>query len=273
MAIKDLAVAYNGTANSHAALRLAVRMAAKYGASITGLHVNPPLNLDNQTRQWIPDSILETLQKAEQDSVSGIKAQFREELAALGHTSKGDWIAEQGEPNRVLAKGARYFDILLVGQFTASNGVKAEIRPEDIVLLSGKPVIVVPKKYADRPFNEFAVVAWDGSRPAARALTDAMQILETKSRIDIVTVVPKDTPPDCGHDILRHLRRHGIDARQVVLPDSGGIANTILTHCGKTDPDILVMGAYSRTRIREDIFGGTTRDVLENLTVPVLMAH
>ena len=111
MAIKDLAVAYNGTANSHAALRLAVRMAAKYGASITGLHVNPPLNLDNQTRQWIPDSILETLQKAEQDSVSGIKAQFREELAALGHTSKGDWIAEQGEPNRVLAKGARYFDI------------------------------------------------------------------------------------------------------------------------------------------------------------------
>lgn len=273
MAIKDLAVAYNGTANSHAALRLAVRMAEKYGAAVTGLHVNPPIQLDNQTRQWIPDSILETLQKAEQDNVSGIKAQFRAELADLGHTSNGDWFAEQGEPNRVLAKASRYFDILLVGQFNASGGVTAQIRPEDIVLLSGKPVIVVPQQYQDRPFNEFAVVAWDGSRPAARALTDAMQILETKSRIDIVTVVPKDTPPDCGHDILRHLRRHGIDARQVVLPDNGGIAKTILGHCTSTNPDILVMGAYSRTRIREDIFGGTTRDVLENLTVPVLMAH
>jgi len=273
MAIKDLAVAFNGGESARAALRLAVRMAEKYGANITGLHVSPPLKMDSLTRQWIPESALEALKKAEADNIAGIEARFREDLEALGHTNNADWSAETGEPTRVLAKAARYFDILLTGQVDRGSGTADLLRPEDVVLLAGKPVIIVPTSYKDRAFNEFAVVAWDGSRPAARALTDAMQILETKKRLDIVTVVPDETPPDCGHDILRHLRRHGIDARQVVLREDGGIGRTILAHCAKTDPDIMVMGAYSRTRIREDIFGGTTRDVLENMTTPVLMAH
>lgn len=273
MAIKDLAVAYNGSENARSALRLAARMASKYDASVTGVHVHPPMQLDSQTRQWIPESTLKSLLQAEKDSVAGIETLFHEELKAQGRPGNGDWVVEHGEPTRCLAKAARYFDILLIGQFSVSGGTKDQIRPEDVVLLAGKPIIIVPKNYVDRPFAEFAVVAWDGSRPAARALTDAMQILETKKRIDIVTVAPKDTPPDGGHDILRHLRRHGIDARLVVLEDDGGVGKTILKHCAKTDPDILVMGAYSRARIREDIFGGTTRDVLENMTIPVLMAH
>lgn len=274
MAIKDLAIAYNGSESSKAALRLAVQMSRKYDAFLTGLHANPPLQFDPQIRQWITEDTMASLREAEKEGIKAIEDQFRAELVELTYKGEADWIVSEGEPNRLFAKGARYYDILLLGQFNPSSGVKAQVRPEDIVLLSGKPIVVVPRDYQARPFNEYAVVAWDGSRPAARALTDAMQILETKNRLDVVTVAADEEAIDSSFDIVRHLKRHGINAKQVVLKDDqGGVGRTILGYCRQNDPDVLVMGAYNRARIREDLFGGTTKDILEEMVCPVFMAH
>ena len=111
-------------------------------------------------------------------------------------------------------------------------------------------MITVPHGYEVRPFEEYAVVAWDGSRPAARALSDAMQILETKKRLDVVTVGARDKGrADAAApvpNIVEHLQRHGIDARRITLSASReGVGQTILDYCAEQNPDVLVMGAYS----------------------------
>ena len=279
MAIKDLAVAYNDSSNSKAALSFAIQMCKKYDAALTGLHVRLPLSLEPQVRRWMPKGVLESLHKAGDDSLRGIEAGFRETLAASDFTGPVSWVVEEGQTNDHLARLSRYHDLLVIGQFSeADDQNRLRVRAEDLVNRSGRPLIVVPNGYRVRPFEETAAVAWDGSRPAARALADAMQILETKQRLDVVRVTApghdETQNPAPGRDILRHLARHGIDARRIRLSATKDrIGAAILQHCGESQPDVLVMGAYGHARLREDLFGGVTRHILQNMNVPVLMAH
>lgn len=278
MAIKDLAVAYNASSNAKAALSFAIQMCKKYDAALTGLHVHTPMALDQQVKKWTPKNVLESLEKAGQESIKAAEEEFRS-LAAAEFDGVVDWVTEIGQTNDHLANLARYYDMLIIGQFSEPGEIKRQhIRAEDLVMRAGRPLIVVPNGYEVRPFEEHAAVAWDGSRPAARALADAMQILETKKRLDIVRVgAEKSEAEDAAppsRDIIRHLERHGVDARRIALMASReGIGRTILEYCRGTQPDVLVMGAYGHARLREDLFGGVTRHILQNMNVPVLMSH
>jgi nucleotide-binding universal stress UspA family protein len=268
---------------------------------LTGLYAQAPLRFEGQVERWITDEVRASLRQAERESAKAIEASFRETAAAAGFTGTLDWVAEEGQTNTVLARLARHFDLLLIGQLSEPGDSRQQIRAEELVTLSGKPLIIVPSGYQVRPFTEHAVIAWDRSRPAARALSDAMQILETKQRLDVVTVAAKGkeggkeagkgkaggkeagkagkegTPgsgPGGGLDILTHLKRHGIAAQRVALTASReGVGATILDYCKDQDADVLVMGAYGHARLREELFGGVTRHVLQHMTVPVLMSH
>lgn len=276
MAIKDLAVAYNGSANAGAAIALAAQMCRKYGAALTGLYASNPLRFEGNVERWISADVLESLRAAEVQATGAIEESFRAKVAGTGLVGSAEWQTEEGQPNGVLARLARYFDILLMGQFSAPSDARRAVRAEDLVLRTGKPLVIVPNSYEIRPFQEYAVVGWDGSRSAARALSDAMQILETKKRLDVVSVRPsrEESGPAHSADIVRHLQRHSIDARHIVLTAvREGIGPTILNYCGENRPDVLVMGAYGHSKLREDLFGGVTRHVLEYMTVPVLMSH
>jgi nucleotide-binding universal stress UspA family protein len=276
MAIKDLAVAYNGSRNADAALDLAVQMCRKYDSMLTGIYVSRPLEFEGRVERWITADVMETLRRAQAETAGGIEASFRGRAAANGFAGPIEWLAQEGQPNAALARQARYHDILLLGQFSQPEDAGRPVRAEDLVLRAGKPLVIVPNNYIVRPFTEYAVVAWDGSRPAARALSDAMQILETKARIDVVCVTASEGErgPRAAPEIIRHLERHGVDARQITLKAAReGVGSTILRYCEENAPDVLVMGAYNHTKLREDLFGGVTRHVLQNLNVPVLMAH
>ncbi len=269
MAIKDLAVAFNASTNSKAALSFAIQMCKKYDATLTGLHVHMPSTFEPQVRRWMPKQVLDSVTAADEEGTQSV---------AAGFEGTADWITEKGQTNDHLARLARYYDILVIGQFSeADDDKKVRVRAEDLVLRSGRPLIIVPNGYQVRDFEEYAAVAWDGSRPAARALADSMQILETKKRLDVVRVGPRKPAAETvapGRDILRHLRRHGIDARDITLAASKDqVGPAILGYCAENGPDVLVMGAYGHTRLREDLFGGTTRHILQNMTVPVLMSH
>ena len=218
----------------------------------------------------------EALQRAQQETAAGVEASFHDRLAASGFKGPVEWLAIDGQPNAALARQARYHDILLLGQFSDPTDAGRPVRAEDLVLRAGKPLVIVPNNYTVRPFIEYAVVAWDGSRPAARALSDAMQILETKTRIDVVCVTgsEEERGPRSAPEIIRHLERHGVDTRPIVLKAAReGVGATILGYCEENAPDVLVMGAYNHAKLREDLFGGVTRHVLQHLNVPVMMAH
>ena len=279
MAIKDLLVAYDGNDASQKAVQLAVQMSLKYDAAITGVHIFRTETYESHIRRWIPDDVLERMKDAELGVEHTIESAFRAQIAEAGYKGEPQWITAQGHSNILLPRFARYFDLMLIGQFTSAWGnERRTVQPEELVTRAGKPVIVVPKGLEVRPFKEEAVVSWDGSRSAARALSDAMQILETKKRLDVVTVdADGETgtatmPPEI--DIIAHLGRHGINAKAVRLSTTGkSVGQSVLDYCSETAPDMLVMGAFGRGKLGDMLFGGVTRYVLQNMTVPVLISH
>lgn len=276
MAIKDLLVAYQGDEGARTALKFALQMGKKYGAVVTGAYVHASNQYDGQDSRWIPDSIRDMIRTAEREATAEVKSTFRASVAELGPDIEHDWVATTGGPSLTLARMSRFYDILITGQFEGaiSHGGRA-FQPEETIQRSGRPMLIVPEKYEVRPFKEVAVVAWDGSSSAARALADAMQVLETKRKLYVVTVEggTRRIAPLTDHDITKHLRRHGIDAESVNLESTSNVGEAILDFCARVDPDILVMGAFGRAKLRALLFGGVARYVLEHQNVPVLMSH
>lgn len=279
MAIKDLLVAFDANAASQNAARFAVQMAKKYNASITGTHVFRAETYESHIQRWIPKDVQETMRQSEEKAEKEIEASFRQLAADLGFTGGLNWIAAQGRPSIVLPQLSRYFDILVLGQFTkVFQRDLSSVQPDELLTRSGTPIIVIPVDYRVRAFTETAAVAWDGSRSAARAMRDAMQILETKSRLDVLCV-GKDAEDSCvaansQHDIIEHLKSHGINATKHVLSTRDkSPAEAILDHCKQTDPDILVLGAFGRGKFGAALFGSVARHVIKNMTVPLFISH
>lgn len=277
MAVKDLLVAYQGDESAQNALRFALQMAEKHQANLTGVHVHAPNEYDSATRRWIPEDVMEVMRKAEVEAVQRVEQSFRDIIQKTNPSVAHEWTALHGPPGLLLARMARFYDILVTGQFEGAirHGGRS-VQPEELIRRAGKPMIAVPEGYQIRPFTEEAVVAWDGSSSAARALTDAMHILETKKRLHVVTVAADGSErvaPLGEHDIVQHLERHGIDAKQVHLKKDGVAGKTILEYCRDVDPDVLVMGAFGRGKLGTMLFGSTSQYVLEHQTLPILISH
>lgn len=279
MAIKDLLVAFNDDEGARNALKFGLQMAAKYGATLTGMYAYQPQSYGASVERWIPEDVFNTMAQAEADITKEIEKTFHDQVKEAGYEGTVHFYIEIGQPDLTLARAARYHDLLLVGQFVgALNRQRKAIQPEQLLERAGKPIIIIPADYKIRPFKEQAAVAWDASRSAARALSDAMQILETKKKLDIVTVTLDGKEERHGdmpeRDIIAHLKRHGVEAKHVMLEAGAhGIGQAILDHCAKSDPDVLVMGAFGRSKIGAMLFGGVTLHILENMKVPLLMSY
>jgi nucleotide-binding universal stress UspA family protein len=174
---------------------------------------------------------------------------------------------------------ARYADLVVLGQVDPDEPpyIGSHL-PEEVVLASGRPLLVVPHAWAPGPLGERVLVAWDASREAARAVNDAMPILEQAASVLVVSINPKSTPLGHGElpgaDIALHLARHDIDVEvRSIEFDRMDVGEALLSLAADGARDLLVMGAYAHSRIRELVLGGATRTVLERMTLPVLMAH
>lgn len=123
--------------------------------------------------------------------------------------------------------------------------------------------------------GETAIVAWNGSREAARAVQDALPLLSAAASVTVFLVNPEEAADIAdAHNLVIHLARHGLNAKKLVVrEDILAVSDTVLAQVAALDADLLVMGAYGHSRLREMILGGVTRDVLRNMNVPVLMSH
>lgn len=146
---------------------------------------------------------------------------------------------------------------------------------EDWLFHLGRPCLILPASFERAYALEKAVVCWDLSRSAARAVGDALPLLRrTKETRILIVRGEKDLPSfELGKPLAAYLEAHGVACAIDEVPMAGGISKTILGHCSKVGADLLVMGAFGHSRTRQFLLGGATKGVLDDATLPLLMSH
>ena len=171
----------------------------------------------------------------------------------------------------------RRFDLSVVAQSNPDETAPVEdMIIEAALFQSGRPVIIVPYIQKGGVKLDRVMVCWDGGRTAARAIGDAMPLLARAKAVDVVTVTGEEGKWDRvpGVDMGQHLARHrlNVDVKRIPPGDSG-IEDTLLSYAADISADMIVMGAYGHSRLREFILGGVTRGILKSMTVPCFMSH
>ena len=177
----------------------------------------------------------------------------------------------------VLSRLARRYDLSVFMQ-SEPDGVDNDDMIEASLFDSGRPLIVVPYVQKEGLKLDHVVCCWDGSRAAARAINDGLPLLVKATTVDLLIVLNEKTnsPPNeiRGADIAKHLARHNVKVQIVTIPAADiDVANAILSYVTDISGTLIVMGGYGHPKLREVILGGVTRDMLQSMTVPVVMSH
>lgn len=277
---KDLLVAIDASNSNAKRVDYAINLAKRFDAHLTGLYLIPKYVPPASTSAgiYITADIQGNLDRHEKEQadaaiVSFKEAADREGIACDTRTDRGF----QDDFGRMLSVHGRYADAVIVGQ-PADDQTSATLDTGDVVLASGAPVIIVPYIGKPKTTAERVMVAWNASRESARAVRDAMPLLEKANAVDVVCFQPK--PTEDGHgdmpgaDIAHHLTRHGIQVEVEIIESKDiDVGNALLSHVADRGSDLLVMGGYGHSRLREFVLGGATRTILRSMTVPVLMTH
>lgn len=274
MAFKDLLVLVGNGTNGAGGYGL--RLAEACGASLTAAAAVVDLSLPPYIVADMPDDLLAKVQ-AEGD------AKAREALDAFTAKARQTNVpvetltvrAGSGTIATAVTQAARCYDATVLPQPDPSSGSDGIEVVESVLFESGHPVIVVPYIGAPQEIGT-VLIAWDGGQPAARAVSDALPVLALARKVEIVSFGDDRElhPHLSGQDLARHLARHDIQAEaRIILGDSVDIADMLLSHAADRGVDMIVMGGYGHSRLRQIVLGGTTRDILRSMTVPVIMSH
>src|SRR5215468_1777929 len=255
----------------------AVSLAEAFGAHVAAIALAHDPILPATLMGGIPADFIESQREEAEAAASAAITRFEEAARRAGISAESRLLAASiAEASDQFGRMARRFDLAVVGQAEPEKASADELIAETALFESGRPVLFVP--YIQKPGLTLGkvLVCWDGSRSAARAAGDAMPFLARAGEIEVLIVAGERGKSDeiPGADIGQHLARHGlkVDVKRIVATDSD-VANTILSYVADCAADLIVMGGYGHSRLREFILGGVTRGILEAMTVPTLMSH
>jgi nucleotide-binding universal stress UspA family protein len=195
--------------------------------------------------------------------------------AGLIHSSRAI-SALQGEAAAILGTTARLYDLTVVAQPEFERDTFDNTLAQEVLFQSGGPVLFMPYTFQGAFHARRVGICWDGSRLAARAVRDAMPLLEQAEAIKIITINAESSVPadaSAAH-LVRYLSRLGVPTEiDSVNTAKANTQSSILSLAADESLNLLVMGGYGHSRLRETVFGGVTRDMLESMTVPTLMTH
>ncbi|HUN72352.1 MAG TPA: universal stress protein [Steroidobacteraceae bacterium] len=287
MALKDVLVWLDQTNRSSTHLRLAADLARRHGSYMTALYVrewNPAQLAHRRTAELAgrPLADVERLNHTVEAALddSAVKAQAEVASIAAEYGIAIDWRVADGEANRVLPQYARYADLCVLDAEIPAASTSAGYRfSEEMLFVAGRPVLLVPRTSGRATLGGHVAVAWNSSRAAARAINDALPLLERSERATVIAVNPADFIGQ--HDslplknLLEHLQRHGISAHCVELTGvpPAEIADTLQQRARAEGADLLVAGAHGHMWLRDVLLGSVTRDLLSRLRLPVMMSH
>jgi nucleotide-binding universal stress UspA family protein len=274
---KSLLVHYDASKSAPQRLETAIGVASTFGAHIACLYA---LSAElKPTYGYQATEIMRDVQKRLGEEMrAAARASYDDCLRRTGF-QQAEWRESKLDALEATEIHARYADLVVIGQQDPDSpgGVHKSFE-QNLPIAAGRPVLVVPYTFERQPVGKRVLVAWNASREAARAVTDALPILERASMVHVVAFRPEigreghgDEP---GADIAHYLARHGVkvqasrqDAKDV------DVGNQLLSRAADLSVDLIVMGAWGHSRLSEMVLGGVTRTLLESMTVPVLMAH
>lgn len=274
---KTILVHYDSTARAAKRLTLASLIADEFEAHLVAANsIVSPL----YSEPFVADGgafVAQELLRFQERKDAGAKTSFEQTIANLGR--KVEWRTSVGDPASAINEQARYADLVVLGQYDRDdvNDVTSDFIGR-VLMNSGRPVLVLPFAGEFTAMPSRPMIAWNASREAAHAVTEALPLLQRAKEVQIAVFNARagrgghgDIP---GADLATFLARHGVtstvSASGVSDVDTG---NQILSRAADFQSDLIVMGGYGHSRAYEFVVGGSTRTLLETMTVPVMMSH
>ena len=278
MKLCDILVHVDQSPRAQMRLDIAAELARQHGAHLTALQVidvaMPVMALGDGGGGAVIAELMEQMRQSALTAGVKLKAAFEAALARDG--IMGEWRQVEGTTREILALHGRYADLLVLGQDDPESDSAGLL--EAVVFDSGRPVLAIPFAGTFKTIGKRVLVGWNASREASRALHDALPLIAKAETATVFLANPTrgldGHGEEPGADIARHMVRHGlkVEVAKVIandVPDSA----LLLNHASDMGADLLVMGAYGHSRLREFILGGMTRSLLREMTVPVLLSH
>jgi len=258
MAYKDILVYLDATAGAAQRLRLAVALARTHGARLTGVDASSE----------------HALVGAWGDRALRIRPDFQAAVREAGLDSQ--FIGADAEP-RLGAQLAHCVDLIIATRpdGEARRLVRDEV-PDKVLIEAGAPVLVLPQEWPYGPVGDNVVIAWNASREAARAVHDAMPLLERAKKVTIFSFSARTRGfKVAAQQLAEHLQRHGVAAHLSDWTDTGDVSalEALFASLDTQDADLIVAGAFGHSRLFESLFGGVSVDLLRQPTAPILMSH
>ena len=255
MGYKDILVFLGSAEEDGARLALAISLAQTHHARLVGV--------DGRSTSGSKESPL--------SDAADVEQVFQRELAQSGL----DGVFRRADPHSPDWKTlfAHYVDLVIAPQ--AHEHMLPQI-PEEILLSSGVPILVLPRLWQPRSVGESILIAWNGSREATRAIHDAMPLLVRAPKATLFVFGPRGGGKQADPDLMaEHLRNHGVSLDVLIWPEGEGMsAVTALIACiDQQQADLIVAGAHGHARLVESLFGSATDELLHQPSIPVLMSH
>jgi nucleotide-binding universal stress UspA family protein len=270
MSIKDIIVYVDNDKDCETRLETASSLCKTFEAQLTGLYLLQKISIPAYAGAYMPVEVFEANDEETiklRDKAEAVFTARSESVNISGHFS-----AVEGDVSTALNQYSRYADLLVVPQRKSD---RLDFNPyyqlPDVLLGAACPVLLLPDNHPPVLPPETALLAWDGKRECARALKAAMPMLSQVKKIDVVSV---NCEEDDATQIANHIGRHGIEAKVHSLRDNhNNIGAFLINQAASLGSQMIIMGAYGHSRIRELMLGGTTRHILEHVELPVLFSH
>jgi nucleotide-binding universal stress UspA family protein len=274
--IKGIAVNLSVGKPRDVAGNFAISVATDFEAHLSGIAFAYEPVIGGILLPVLDASILEAFRAENRAAADQTKRAFDEATNRAGLSSDSTVIAATAEEAaRRFGEIGRDYDLSILAQSEPDNDVSQTLAIEHALFSSGRPVLVVPYIQSTGLRLERVMVCWDGSRNAARAVGDAMPFLRRAGNIEVVTMESRERRNElAGARIAENLARHGlrVELKPIIAPDAD-VSDMILSHAADSSTDLIVMGGYGHSRVREFVLGGATRGILNAMTVPTLMSH
>jgi len=276
--IKDLILHIERDETRESVCDFAISVAELFEAHLTGVAFSYAANISNFAVPDLPASVLTEIFSRSEAAAREAIERFDTAVKRNGISAEPRLILQsEFGPPKAFSEMARCYDLSVMMQTDDYKGVSNDLLIEATLFESGRPLIVVPYIQKGEIKLDRIVCCWDGSRAAARALNDALPLLKKAGLVELFMVVneesevSRETKVD---EIANHLARHDVKVQVETVPAADiDVANAILSYVSDVSADLIVMGGYGHSRMREFILGGATRGILGSMTVPVFLSH